>query len=432
MLISVFAAIPVLTWALMLPLSGRFAGLSASFRSLGQVSGLLGLALLSINFILSARFKFLDRWFLGLNKVYLKHHIVGALSFGLILLHPVFLTVQFLIISLPSAYLFIFSFDSWALNFGKIGLSIFVAIMVITFYMSLRYERWKSTHQYLGLVLFFGGVHSLFMPSDISNNLFLKSYMLALTFCAALSYGYRTIFKLYRRNEYKYELSKVVKVSEKIAELKFRPLGKKIDFIPGQFVFIRFDSKNSDSKEGKTLAQSHPFSIISDPASQELSLGVKALGDYTSLLSELAPGQVVSIEGPFGSFSHTKASSKKQIWVAGGIGITPFLGMARAMKKEGAADYKIDLYYSIRNASEAAFGSELMEIAGQNRNFRFHEYFSGKNGLISAELVAKESDLSGADVFLCGPADFMKSLREQFIKLGMNGRFIHSEEFSLN
>jgi predicted ferric reductase len=189
-------------------------------------------------------------------------------------------------------------------------------------------------------------------------------------------------------------------------------------------VFVRFETDG-------VLSESHPFSISSRPDDDNLSLGIKTLGDYTSMVYLLKPGAICSIEGPFGAFSYTKAQSKRQIWVAGGIGVTPFLSMARDLGAE-AKDYAVDLYYSVKNEGELAFALELVQIAKQNSNFKFTPYFSEKNGFLSASFISKNSGgLSGSEVFLCGPSGFMKSLREQFVGLGINNNKIHSEEFSL-
>lgn len=425
-LIWTLVIIPFLIWLFMLPLGGRFGSLEATFRSLGQVSGLLGMTLLSINFILSTRFKFLDRWFNGLNRVYIKHHIIGALAFCFLLFHPLLLAAQF--ISLQVAFRFIFSLEGWQLNLGKLGLLVLILLMVITLYLNFKYQNWKSTHKYLGLVLFLGGLHMFFISSDISNNVLLKYYMLTLASLATGSYLYRTVFSLYKRGEYKYKLTEVLKINDSIIELKLTPLTQKINFLPGQFIFLRFQD------EVGVLSESHPFSIISSTGDAGLALGIKTVGDYTSMLPLMKPGATCRLEGPFGAFSYSKAGSKRQIWIAGGIGITPFVSMARELntQNDSADDYKIDLYYSIKNVSEAVFAPELLEISKRNKNFKFYEHFSEKDGYISAQNIVKNNEhISDAEIFLCGPLGFMQSLRAQFIKLGFNKNRVHSEEFSL-
>lgn len=426
-LVWILVIIPLVIWFFMMPLTVRFSSSGAIFRSLGQVTGLLGMALLSINFILTARFKFLDRWFSGLNIVYIKHHLIGSVAFALLLFHPTFLIIQYLLISLKASFDFLFSFQIFYIILGEIALLVFIVLMVFTFYFNFKYQNWKNTHKYLGIVLFFGGWHMLFVPSDISNSAILKYYMLFLAGLGGLSYLYRTIFGVYKRSEYKYKLEEVKKINGNIVELKLKPLTKKIKFLPGQFIFLRFEDNG-------ILSESHPFSITSSPDSGELSLGIKTLGDFTSMVYLLKPGAFCSIEGPFGAFSYLKAKSKRQIWMAGGIGITPFLSMARQIDAMGnnQNNYKIDLYYAVKNASEAAFASEFEEISRRNGNFKLHQHFSEKEGYISAKFVVNNNnDVSDAEVFLCGPSGFMQSLREQFIKLGLNNDKIHSEEFSL-
>jgi predicted ferric reductase len=423
----ILAVIPLIIWFLMAPLAGRFYSSSGTFRSLGQLSGLLGMALLSINFILSARFKFLDKLFNGLNRVYIKHHLIGATAFCLLLFHPTFFVIQYLFISLKASFDFIFYMQDWAINLGKLGLLVFLVLMVITIYMNFKYQNWKNTHQYLGIVLFLGGLHMLFVSSDISNNTTLKYYMLFLAVLGGFSYIYRTILSVYKKKEYKYKLKEVIKINESVVELKFEPLAEKINFLPGQFIFLRFEGDG-------ILSESHPFSITSYSENKSLSLGIKTLGDYTSMIYLLRSGTVCNIEGPFGTFSYLKAKSKRQIWIAGGIGITPFLSMARQITASGkeASDYKIDLYYSVKNENEGAFSEELEEISKKNNNFKFHKHFSDKGGYISTKFIADNSgDIKNSEIFLCGPGGFMKSLRGQFVNLGFSNDEIHSEEFSL-
>jgi len=423
-LVWILALLPLVFWYFMMPLNIRFSSSGQTFRSLGQITGLLGTALLSINFVLAARFRFLDRWFRGLNRVYIKHHIIGALSFSLLLFHPTFLVVQFIFISLKSAFDFIFLFGSPALFLGKLALLVFVVLMVITFYLNFKYQNWKNTHKYLGIVLLLGSVHMFLIPSDVSRNPALKYYMLALAAFGAYSYFYRTIFGVYKKGEYKYRLAEVIKVNESVVELKLMPINEKMKYMSGQFVFVRFDVPG-------VLSESHPFSVASSSKDEELSLGIKTLGDYTSMVYLLKPGVTCSIEGPFGAFSQTDTGSKRQIWIAGGIGVTPFLGMARDLISK-MNDYAIDLYYSVKNEREMAFAEELKKIAEQNSNFKFRPHLSEKNGFLSADLITKNSlNFTDAEIFLCGPSGFMKSLREQFVNLGFKNNKIHSEEFSL-
>ncbi|MEI6280997.1 MAG: ferric reductase-like transmembrane domain-containing protein [bacterium] len=426
------AIVPLIMWYFMSPLGVRFSSQSTAFRSLGQATGLLGMSLLSLNFILAARFKFMDRAFSGLNIVYIKHSLIGAVSFCLLLFHPIFLVVQYFLISLKSSLLFLFSFSDWSINYGEIALLVFILLMAITFYFHFKYQNWKNTHKFLGIVLLLGSLHMFLVTSDISNNDVLKYYMLVLAILGGVSYFYRTIFGIYKKNEYQYKLESVVRVNDDVVELRLLPFSRKIKYKAGQFVFVRF---NPTTQSGNgVLAESHPFSVTSHPDDKYLILTIKTLGDYTSMVYLLKPGAVCSIEGPFGAFSYKNSASMKQVWVAGGIGVTPFLSMARQINFDKMSkDYQIDLFYCIKNKDEAVYWEEFSEISIQNPNFKFHQFYSDTEGRVSAEYILKNlSDSLGIEIFLCGPAGFMQSLRNQFVKLGFNNSKIYSEEFSLS
>ena len=429
--IVILTLIPVFIWIFMSPLSFRFSNPSSTFRSLGQITGLLGMTLLSISFILSARFVFLDKLFSGLNRVYVKHHTIGSVAFCLLLFHPIFLFIEYLQISLKSAFLFILPGDIFV-DLGKVALIIFIILIAFTFYFKFKYQNWKNTHKFLGIVLILGIIHMLFVPSDISGNFVLACYMSGIAILGVISYFYRTILGIYKATEYEYKLEKVIKKNDNVAELIFSPLREKIKFLPGQFVFLRFNlPPNAANRE--ILSESHPFSIASCNGDHNLSLGVKALGDFTSIIYLLKPGALCKIEGPFGAFSFLKAPSKRQIWIAGGIGITPFLSMAREINfAKIYKDYKIDLYYSARNNGEMAFLEEFRRISENNANFKFYPHFSENDGRLSADYISQNSEnIKNADIFLCGSDPFMKNLRNQFKKLDFNNNKIYSEEFSL-
>lgn len=138
----------------------------------------------------------------------------------------------------------------------------------------------------------------------------------------------------------------------------------------------------------------------------------------------------MSLEGPFGKFSYQNIPQKNQIWMAGGIGITPFLSMARSLND---SDYRIDLFYCTSEKDEAVYSDELQNIAWANKNFRMLSWCSGENGRINASTVAKLSNgLEQKAILLCGPPPFMQSLKKQFLKLGVSRSSIYSEDFQFN
>jgi predicted ferric reductase len=137
------------------------------------------------------------------------------------------------------------------------------------------------------------------------------------------------------------------------------------------------------------------------------------------------------VEGAYGRFSYGNFGNSQQIWVAGGIGITPFLSMARALGPDVA---RVDLYYSVKNESELVGLAELQAVqaSGQNQVFRLFPFVADKQGFLTAAYIDQYSGgLQGKDVLLCGPPPMMKALKKQLRDLGVPRRRVHSEEFSL-
>jgi predicted ferric reductase len=148
----------------------------------------------------------------------------------------------------------------------------------------------------------------------------------------------------------------------------------------------------------------------------------------TRALRRLEVGAVAVVEGPYGSFSHQNVARARQVWIAGGIGVTPFLSMAR-----GLGDHDrlaVDFYYCVEREQEAHFFDELRAIAARRPGFRVAVVPRDRHGFLSVERLAAENpDLRAADVLICGPPAMIESLRAQLSAAGVPAEQIHAEEF---
>jgi predicted ferric reductase len=429
-LIILLCLLPVIIWLKMMPLGFRFADLNASFTSFGQLCALVGISLFSLDLILTTKLKFLEKMFYGLNNVYLDHHLLGGIAFILLLFHPLFLVIKYILISTQTAALFLIpSLDNLTIGYGIIALIIMIISMVITFYLKLPYHLWKQTHRFLGVAFFIASLHVFFVSSDISRNKFLRLYLFSLTFLGLLALFYKIIFGVISLFIKNYTVKEVKQINDKVIEIFLVPKGKPLVYKPGQFVFVSFKQKNGGLKISSEI---HPFTIASGLKDNYLSLVIKSLGKYTESLRNLLPGSLAKIEGPYGKFSYIRGRFKKQVWIAGGIGITPFLSMARSLK-ESVLDYKIDLYYCVKNLSEAVYFDELKNISNNHSNFRIIPFFSETQGHLTADgMQILSSGLKQTDFFLCGPTSLMNDLKGQLVSYKVNKSLIHSEDFKIN
>lgn len=188
----------------------------------------------------------------------------------------------------------------------------------------------------------------------------------------------------------------------------------------GQFAFVDFGGT-----EG-----AHPFTIASAwRRDGRLAFSIKGLGDYTRALPEqLFVGQAVTVEGPYGRFDF-QGEGGRQLWIAGGVGITPFIAGLQQLADRGRRG-PVDLIYSTA-APDDAFIANIRRLAEQ-AGVGFHLLVTPRDGLLTFErLAAMVPDWREADVWFCGPLGFGRALRTAMEAAGLpRGRF-HQELFDM-
>ncbi len=409
--IALFTLLPVVVWLFSAPFL-------VNFTSLGKVFGLMGMALFSINIILSARWRFLERVFRGQNQVYLKHHIIGGIALILLLFHPIFLTLNY---SPNRAIKLILGQSQSGVIWGTLALFLMMILLVLTFYLRPRYDLWKFTHKFLGAAYFFAVLHTQLISSDISINIFLKIYYLVVSILALISFVSHSLLSRYVVKRLRYQVVRIKELTSDIIEISLKPTIDKLVFDPGQFIYISF----LDETIGK---EQHPFSIASPPSGDAIQLVIRKRGDYTVNLSKLKTGTKALIEGPYGRFSYVFSRLNHQIWIAGGIGITPFLSMIRELGKN-SQKFSITLFYSAKDQDKAVYLPELKTY----KSLAFHlvPTFTSVGKRLSIFDIESSLGLNGKEFFICGPTEMMTSLKKDLIKKGVKSDLIHTEEFDL-
>lgn len=423
-LVILLSLFPIVLWFLAPSYTARFSDISTSMSNLGQIFGLVGATSFAINLILSTRLPFVEKLFFGLNIVYKRHSYLGQIAFLLLILHPLLLIPKYANDSFYQAALFLLPSGNLAINFGWFALVGMIVLIVLTIFIPIKYNFWKVTHKFFGYFFFLASLHIWLIPSDVSRYLPLRVYILSIAFIGLSAYIYYTILGKFFVKKLPFLVREVNLFSDSVINIVLEPLDRKLEFVPGQFIFVSFRSE-------KISRESHPFSLTSNPSDINISISTKKLGDYTNKLTDLKVGEKVLVEGPYGVFSYTNSKNKKQIWVAGGIGITPFISMAKSIKPSDG--YNIDLYYCLKNEAEAIYLILLQKIAiNLGGCIRIIPYYSDIKGFINADAIEKESiQLEDKDIFLCAPPIMINALRSQLLTKGINKKLIHSEEFNL-
>lgn len=415
-LVLILAFLPALLWAISPYAVKTTASWSLLALGVGQVTALVGTAMFALSLFLSARLKSFEKVFPGINEVYAKHSKLGKWSLMLLLIHPLSLIPTY------GAKLLVPGYNA-AVNWGLLSLSLMLGLLVITLYLRPRYNLWKWTHKFLGFAFFFGALHGWMISSTVTQDMLLRSYIFGLSGLGLAAYTYRTLLGFILVKRYNYTVDSVKAVGRNTVQIRLLPKQKGMVYEAGQFIFVSFN----DPVLGKEV---HPFSISSAPEDSSLEITVKNLGDYTSRLSALAKGVEARIEGPYGVFNFRNKELKNQIWIAGGIGVTPFVSMARSLKVDDP--YQVDLYYCVQEESEEVYAEELKTIAALTKGkLRLIEHPSKTCGRISADVIEqKSSGLQEKEILMCAPPAMIHALKDQFRAKKIMKNRLHSEEFA--
>jgi ferredoxin-NADP reductase len=214
---------------------------------------------------------------------------------------------------------------------------------------------------------------------------------------------------------------------------------------PNNFVFkagqyIDLTLSGSQPQLGPPDGMTHTFSIASSPCDEELVVTTRMRNTaFKKAISSLQIGSRARIEGPMGSFSLHKNTARPAVFLAGGIGIAPFLSMLSYATKEKLR-HPIVLFYANRHLEDAAFIDTLWKLERANPRFRFvptltraanNNGWKGKTGHISSEmLVTHVGVLRGPIYYIAGPPTMVAAARRTLSEVGVDEDDVRTEEFA--
>lgn len=377
--------------------------------------GGIAFLLMTITIVLSTRLTALENLFGGLDRMYQVHKTCGTTAALLVLIH--FFAVPK---ELPAGIDAATNALVPSAPIGMIALILLMLFLALTLNRKIAYHRWRPAHKMMGLVYFLIIAHFMAAPAIFFER-FSASGLILITaaIIGTLSYFY-SILGMNKRTALKFTINAVNHL-ERATEIVLKPLANSLTHTPGQFAFVEIN--------GKGWSEPHPFTISSAPGEENLRFTVKVLGDWTrKVREELQPGMQVLVRGPYGRFDPAKAG-KKQIWLAGGIGLTPFLSAMRAMQP--GDDRAIHLVYAAREEKDAIFLDELKQRAKELGNITLIPLFSDEGDFARVDIMKEKlpDPLDSYDYFLCGPKPMINGLTKDLKKEGVPRAKIHTEAF---
>jgi predicted ferric reductase len=408
-LLALLLAVHASAWVLAV---WRYPDLAPARQIFAETMSTSALVLMSLNLVLATRWTFLERRLHGLDKLFVTHRTVGLAVVLFILTH--FAVVPRSEGIVPTKF---FSLPTFFLLLAAI-----LAASAPRFpwrkLVPLKYNHWKFAHRFMGVFVVTAVTHSLLAETYVRQVPLLAAYVYGAATLGLISWVYREIVFPFRGPITKHKVEAFRELGGSVSEVLLSPPAS-TQRVAGQFGILSLAAGPS--------REPHPFTISSGPPGQ-YRFSIKSSGDFTDALLEgrVPIDSAASVEGPYGAFDYHRGRPK-QLWLAGGIGITPFVSMAAAFDDTVSAL----LVWSVRNREEAMYDDELTQAAATHPNLEYVVHTTSDAGHLELRNLGIPSPASEYSAFICGPPQMRKDFERQLREMGVVREEIYFEEFRL-
>jgi len=393
------------------------------------LSGLLSIAMMSLTMFLATRPAWLEAPLGGMDRVYRTHKWAGILAVSLAATHWLIEMSGDILKAMigregrvPKEKFtgLLEVLRHLSKDMGEWAIYALLAMLVITLWKKFPYRTWRVLHRVMPVLFLMLAFHAALL----APRAYWAQPVGALLAVLLAAGGYGAIRSLLGGiGRSRVASGRIIAVEHPVADVttvRCRLEQGWRGHRPGQFAFVTFDDK-----EG-----AHPFTIASsDQGDRTISFQIKALGDYTSQLgARLQAGQAVRVEGPYGRFDIARCNrGARQIWIAGGIGVTPFLAWLESLQGSPDQVPAADLHYCTRDRDTDAFVPRLEKLCANLPGIALHIHGARQGALLKAEALGAPRH---AEIWFCGPSGLADALRQGIHAMGWRPRF-HQEAFEM-
>lgn len=404
-------------------------------EQLVYLTGICAMSLMVLSMVLSARFDRINGIMGGLDKSYIVHKWVGIICSVFVILHWLLEAgahwlVDLNLIPNPGDLGEEEKFSELEVLFFKLGVTvaefvfyIFVILIVIALLKRIPYHFFRLSHKIFPVVFLLLSFHAA--TAQLKEK-WLESpagYLLIILLAIGIFSAFIGLFQLIGRSRMvNTVIEDVVHYEKGILEIRLRTLDTPWKHRAGQYAFLRFEHDK----------EPHPFTIASsgdDP--NTLRFVIKGLGDFTKKLSTtIDRGQHVKVEGPYGEFTF-EDDNKREVWIAGGIGITPFIARLEYLSKHGGSKKQVDFWYCTRGPLEEQYPKALQSECKKN-GVNFRHLNSMKNEYLTIEEIKTTiGDFGDVSIWFCGPKEFADNLQNELRPYRFEKAKFHYDNFSM-
>lgn len=421
-------------WEILSPQHLTAGSLPWTLRQEGlYLTGLWSISLMSLAMVLATRPAWLERPLGGMDRIYRLHKWSGILAVLFAAMHWLVEMSDDLIkatvgragrIRKDDFSAFAEPVQDLGEALGEWAIYVLFVLLALTLWSQFSYRLWRPLHRAMPVLYLLLAFHSIVLaPANYWNQptgLLLAVLLTAGVVASLLSLTGR----IGRGRQVSGSVVSVENPTADIVEVRCRLADGWRGHRPGQFAFVTFDSS-----EG-----AHPFTIASaDRGDHIVTFAIKSLGDYTHKLSrQLVVGNPVQVEGPYGRFEFNRTNHcTQQIWIAAGIGITPFIAWLESLQGEPVSEIAADLHYCVRDRTTDPFVTRLQELCAGLPEVRLHLHDEQSGPLTAEALAATSGHTKNAEVWFCGPRGFAKTLRNGLRQVWPGSIRFHQEAFKM-
>ena len=416
----VIAAIIISTspFLLLVP-SPSLWGLTKSTALWGSsVAGYIGLSLLLWQFILGTR-AISGLFFKDLAAKLKLHSWLGTYGIVIFLLHPLLILVAY---AEPWQYVLVPSFKNGyesSVTWGRFALLAILLIWLTSAIMrgAISYRPWKYLHYLAYPVLFLSLLHVPDIGTSFKADA-IQAYWICYVAITLLCVALR-LRHVFGFDKLAYSISFNKRLSDSVHLLRLTPQKRALGLRAGQYVYLQMGLKTEE----------HPFTVLDYSSDGDILVAFKIYGRFTQKLALKLPGDTLLVDGPYGSFLQEPSMPPESVFIAGGIGVTPFF--KRALEQPGHY-----LLYANRTRQSAVLRTVFKKALGN----RYTDILSRQDGPLQAGEVSGRissqiieqliPNAPSKHYFVCGPESFTQHVFQELLRLDVPPNQISLEAFS--
>lgn len=411
-LITLLVTVSALLVAEQLPPATWFTTAAASLAA-----GVAALALMAAAAVSGARWSWVESCFGGLDRVYVVHKWLGIWALGFASFHLLFKAGlpewdTAAILTLPATW------TRFLRQFSYVGL-MFIVLLALN--RNIRYSVWRWWHKLSGPLFVVVILHWLSFKTPVALASPAGTWLAVMATLGVAGAFYKLLLypMLTRSAEYR-----IVSLSPAASavHMQLEPVGRGIDFVPGQFGFLAMKEQG--------LREPHPFTIAAGNGGDgRVDFVIRSLGDFTGkLVANARVGMRADIQAPFGRFRR-RADAPREVWIGGGVGISPFIAWLKDPAAGGFEKVTLFYFYSpgrdfpeveVMQAMARGRGAELVAVAGGPSDPAFAEGFGR---------ICSQGDPGGVDIAFCGPKGLIPHVRRRMRAHGVPAANLRHEYF---